>query len=173
VHCSEETAPGVDDLYPAPHFEHVVASSCELYDPALQISHVALATPRFFVRYPMRQWQSDCRVLPMSEVELAWHGEHTLLEDAATTEEKVLLPQSVHLLGPTIVLYVPCTHPRHTPPFAPVYPALHWQSLASLLPAGAWELNGQLEHVETTCATVVEYSFKAQFVHVPMPTPVL
>jgi len=156
VHCSTATAPGVDDLYPAPHLEHVVASSCELYDPALHISHVALAMPRFFVRYPIRQWQSDCRVLPISAVELPWHGAHTPLEDAATAEENVLFPHSVHVLGPMLVLYVPGTHPRHTAPFAPVYPTLHLQLVASLLPAGDCENAGQLEHVETTCATVVE-----------------
>jgi hypothetical protein len=55
VHCSAAVAPGVDDLYPAPHLEHVVASSCELYDPALHISHVAFGAPRLFVRYPLRQ----------------------------------------------------------------------------------------------------------------------
>jgi hypothetical protein len=173
VHCSEDVAPGVEDLYPAPHLEHVVASSCELYDPALHIWHVAFTAPRLFVRYPITQWQSDCRVLPISDVELPWHAAHTLLEVAATAGENVLFPHSVHVLGPMLVLYVPCTHPRHTAPFAPVYPALHWQSLASLLPAGACELDGQLEQVETTCAGVIEYSFTAQFVHVPMPTPVL
>ena len=112
-------------------------------------------------------------MLPISEVELLWHAAHTLLDVAATADEYVLFPHNVHVLGPTAGLYVPCTHDRHGCPFAPVYPALHWQSLASLLPAGAWELNGQLEHAETTCATVVEYSFTAQFVHVPMPTLVL
>jgi hypothetical protein len=54
-----------------------------------------------------------------------------------------------------------------------VYPALHRQSLASLLPAGACENDGQLEQVEVTCANVVENSFSPQFVHVPMPTSVL
>jgi hypothetical protein len=173
VHCSSETAPGVDDLYPAPHLEHVVASSCELYEPALHISHVAFGAPRLFVRYPLRQWQSDCLVLPISDVELPWHARHTLLEDAATTDEYVLFPHSVQVLGPTVGLYVPCTHERHTAPFAPVYPALHLQSLASSLPAGACANDGQLEHVDTTCATVVEYSLTAQFVHVPTPTAVL
>jgi hypothetical protein len=112
-------------------------------------------------------------VLPIKEVELPWHARHTVLEDAATIDEYVLFPQSVQVLGPTIGLYVPCTHPRQTCPFAPVYPTLHLQSMASSLPAGACEDDGQLEHVETTCATVVEYSFTAQFVHVPMPTVVL
>jgi hypothetical protein len=54
-----------------------------------------------------------------------------------------------------------------------VYPALHLQSIASSLPAGDCENDGQLEHVDTTCATVVEYSLTAQFVHVPTPTAVL
>jgi hypothetical protein len=35
--------------------EHVVAPSCALNDPALQISHVAFGAPRFFVRNPLRQ----------------------------------------------------------------------------------------------------------------------
>jgi hypothetical protein len=150
VHCSEDTAPGVDDLNPAPHLEHVVAPSCELYDPALQIWHVALGAPRWFVRNPLRQWQSDCRVLPISDVELAWHAKHTLLDVAATTPEYVLFPHSVHTSGPTVGLYVPCTHAIHTAPSAPVYPALHLQSIASSLPAGACANDGQLEQVDTT-----------------------
>jgi hypothetical protein len=150
VHCSEDTAPGVDDLNPAPHLEHVVASSCELYDPALHIWHVALAAPRLLVRKPNRQWQSDCRVLPISDVELPWHAKHTLLDVAATTPEYVLFPHSVQALDPTVGLYLPCTHARHTAPSAPVYPALHLQSLASSLPAGACANDGQLEQVDTT-----------------------
>ncbi len=54
-----------------------------------------------------------------------------------------------------------------------MYPALHWQSLASLLPGGAPEFDGQLKQLDVTCATVVEYLCAPQFVHVPMPTPVL
>jgi hypothetical protein len=153
--------------------EHVVASSCALNEPALHISHVAFAAPRLLVRKPSRQWQSDCLVLPISDVELPWHARHTLLDVAATTPEYVLFPHSVHACGPGTVLYVPCTHPRQTCPFAPVYPALHLQSIASSLPAGDCENDGQLEHVDTTCATVVEYSLTAQFVHVPTPTAVL
>jgi len=172
-HCSDDTAPGVEDWYPAPHLEHVVALSCALYDPAEHSSHVSFAVPRFLVRNPTRQWQSDCRVLPMSDVALPWHAVHTSLDVAASAEEYVLFPHKVHALGPISVLYVPCTHPRHTSPSAPVYPALHRQSIASSLPSGDWENEGQLVHVETTCATVVEYSFKTQFTHVPMPTPVL
>jgi hypothetical protein len=109
----------------------------------------------------------------MSDVALPWHAVHTALDVAASAEEYVLFPHKVHALGPISVLYVPCTHPRHTSPSAPVYPALHRQSIASSLPSGDWEDEGQLVHVETTCATVVEYSFTPQFTHVPMPTPVL
>jgi len=101
-----------------------------LYDPAVHISHVAFARPRFFVMYPLRHLQSDCRVLPISADEDAWHGRHTLADDAATTGEYVLFPQSVHACGPAAVLYFPSTHDRHAAPFAPLYPALHWQSLA-------------------------------------------
>jgi hypothetical protein len=137
VHVSMDTAPGVDDLNPAPHLEHVVAPSCELYDPALHISHVAFAAPRLFVRKPRRQWQSDCLVLPMRDVELLWHAKHTLLDVAATTDEYVLFPHSVHVLAPTSGLNVPSTQARHVCPSAPVYPALHLQSTASSLPAGA------------------------------------
>jgi hypothetical protein len=74
------------------------------------------------------------------------HGEHC----AAPLRENVLLPHSMHLSGPSVVLYVPGTHAMHAWPFAPVYPALHWQSVASSLPARAFEFNGQLEHVGTT-----------------------
>jgi hypothetical protein len=71
VHCSSDTAPGDDDWYPAPHLEHVVAPSSALNDPALQILHVAFGAPRSCVRNPLRQWQSECRVLPIRDVEFA------------------------------------------------------------------------------------------------------
>jgi hypothetical protein len=112
-------------------------------------------------------------VLPIRDAALLWHAVHTLSEDAATVEENVLFPHSVHALGPIPVLYVPCTHPRHTDPFAPVYPTLHRQSTASSLPSGACENAGQLVQFEVACASAVEYSFTLQFVHVPMPTAVL
>jgi hypothetical protein len=173
VHCSAVTAPGVEDLNPASHFEHVVASTSELYVPALHIWHVAFPEPRCLVRYPLKQWQSDCRVLPRFEVELPWHTAHTLLELAATAEENVLFPHSVHACAPTAVLYVPCTHARHSCPFAPVYPTLHWHVAVVELPAGPCEFAGQLVQVDVTCATAAEYWSAGQSVHVPMPTAVL
>jgi hypothetical protein len=169
THVSSETAPGVDDIIPAPQLEHVVASSCALYDPAVHIWHVALTVPRLFVRNPLRHLQSDGCVLPLSDLEFVWHGTHTLADVAATAGEYVLLPHSVHACGPGAVLNVPGTHAVHGWPFAPVYPALHWQSLAWSLPGGAAEFEGQLKQLDVTCATVVEYSFAPQFVHVPGP----
>jgi hypothetical protein len=112
-------------------------------------------------------------VLPIRDVEFDWQAKHTLLEDAATSDEYVLFPHSVHASGPTVGLYVPWSHARHTAPFAPVYPTLHAQSLASSLPGGACENDGQVEHVDSTCATVVEYSFASQFVQLPTPGSVL
>jgi hypothetical protein len=173
VHSSSDTAPGFDDFIPAPQLEHVVASSCELYDPAVHIWHVALTVPRLFVRYPRRHLQSDGWLLPIRDLEFVWHATHTLAVVAATAGEYVLFPQSVHTCGPSAVLYVPGTHAVHVWPFAPVYPALHWQSVASSLPAGAFEFKGQLKQLDVTCASVVEYSFAAQSVHVPTPTVVL
>ena len=107
VHCSDDTAPGVEDLNPAPHLEHVVASSCELYDPAEHIAQLAFAAPRLFVRNPIKQWQSDCLVLPIKDVELPWQAVQTAGDVAATAPENVLLPHRVHVLGPITFLYVP------------------------------------------------------------------
>ena len=144
-----------------------------MYVPALHIWHVAFPEPRRLVRYPLKQWQSDCRVLPLLEVELPWHAAHTLLAFAATAEEKVLFPHNVHACSPTAILYVPCTHARHCCPFAPVYPTLHWQVFSVELPAGACEFGGQLVQVDVTCATAAEYWSAGQSVHEPMPTAVL
>jgi len=36
-------------------------------------------------------------------------------------------------------LYVPVPHGEHVPPLAPEYPALHWQAVLEVLPAGATE----------------------------------
>jgi hypothetical protein len=43
-------------------------------------------------------------VLPIKDVEFPWHAVHTALDVAATTDENVLFPHKVHVLGPTVGL---------------------------------------------------------------------
>ena len=54
--------------------------------------------------------------------------------------------QLVQLSAPLALLYVPDSHARHVPPSGPVYPALHVQAAAAVLPAGEDESLGQLAH---------------------------
>ena len=60
------------------------------------------------------------------------------------------------------------------PPFGPVYPVLHWQLVAAVLPVGETELAPQSVHTALEVAPVlVEYLPAAQSVHAALPLVVL
>jgi len=76
----------------------------------------------------------------------------------------------VHALLPFMSLYVPVAHAVHTPPFGPVHPVLHEQSLGCALPIFELDSDAHSKHVVTAVApTVVEYFPVAQSVHVSDP----
>lgn len=53
-------------------------------------------------------------------------------------------------------LYLPATHARQEPPFAPEYPGLHWQLCTEVLPSeSVLEFSGHLVH--TPLPALVEY----------------
>jgi len=54
--------------------------------------------------------------------------------------------QSEHSSDPALGLYLPATHSVQTP-FGPVHPALHWQEVFMMLPAGEDDFDGQSEQV--------------------------
>jgi hypothetical protein len=100
------------------------------YLPASQFTHVPAATAPTVVEYlPATQ---STQSLPFSERVLVRY-----------------LPaaQSVHASGPISSLYFPVAHSKHSPPFCPVYPAIHSQLVAALLPRGETELVGHVWQV--------------------------
>jgi len=76
----------------------------------------------------------------------------------------------VHALLPFISLYFPAGHAVHTPPFGPVHPVLHEQSLGCALAIFELDSDAHSKHSVTAVApTVVAYFPVAQSVHVSDP----
>ena len=67
----------------------------------------------------------------------------SVTDTLATTSECVLAGQLVHSSLPALGLYEPAPQGEQVPPSAPVYPALHLQSVITVLPGGECELAGQ------------------------------
>ena len=105
-------------------------------------------------------------VLPAGATELAGQARQSVTADAAVVVEYVPDPQSVHAAEPLAILYLPATHPVHTPPSGPVDPALHEQAVTAVLGLGEFELAGHVTQVDSSVAPVVaEYFPAAQFTH--------
>jgi len=86
----------------------------------------------------------------------------------------VLFGQNVHAALPTPILYVPAAHGEHTPPFRPVYPALHAQAATAELKLGESELPGHARQVDSAVAAVeVEYVPTPQLLQAALPPPIL
>jgi hypothetical protein len=95
----------------------------------------------------------------LDTAELVFTGHDTHVDEAVapTVTEYEPTPQSVHATLPLTVLYLPATHAVHTPPSAPVNPALQVQEVISVLETGAFEFRGHVKHVDEALApTVVE-----------------
>ena len=76
----------------------------------------------------------------------------------------------MHALLPLISLYFPVAHAVHTPPFGPVHPVLHEQSLGCALAIFELDSGGHSKHSVTAVApTVVAYFPVSQSVHVSDP----
>ena len=71
---------------------------------------------------------------------------HVAATNAPVVAEYLPAPQSVHPTEPISSLYFPASHAVHVAPLAPVYPALHWQLVETLLPVGEIEFGGQELH---------------------------
>ena len=117
---------------------------------------------------------SDIAALPAGASELAGHAEHALSPVAPTAPEYFPDPHSRHAPLPAFILYVPSTHAVHVPPSAPVKPALHLQLTADVLPPGASELAGHVEHALSPVApTAPEYFPDPHSRHAPVPAFIL
>lgn len=109
-------------------------------------------------------------------VENDGHDKHVLLATAATVLLYLSAKQASHAAGPVLALYFPATHPVHAPPLPPfpVYPALHAQSMISLLPRGDPVFAAHVwQTVDTVALTVVEYVLTSQSVQMAEPLAVL
>ena len=96
-------------------------------------------------------------MLDAAELELAGQAIQFDNAVAAIVTEYVPAEQSEQVAEPLTDLYFPATHPVHIPPFEPVYPTLQEQEPTAELDVGAFEFEGQVEHVDDVLApTVVE-----------------
>jgi len=118
-------------------------------------------------RYPSAQSHSSILPLPATESEFTGHATHAAAAAAAAEVLYKPTPHKVQGRAPVVSLYDPAAHAVHAPPFAPVYPALHWQAVARLLPTEDIEFRGQFSQAEDAVApTTVEYVLTTQSMHV-------
>jgi len=120
------------ELVPAGHAEHAT-------DPALALNvpvpHALQATPFETAVYPTTQMQSLKSLPPPAELVAKGHVKHCP--------------------GPVALLYVPATHVVHAAPSnVPLYPAMHLQSVNSLLPDSELVPAGHVEHCPVPTATL-------------------
>ena len=97
-------------------------------------------------RYPSAQSHSSILPLPATESEFTGHATHAAAAAAAAEVLYKPTPHKVQGRAPVVFLYDPAAHAVHAPPFAPVYPALHWQLVKALLPGREIEFSGQGLH---------------------------
>ena len=110
-------------------------------------------------------------VLAAAELESAGHTTQVSFTVAATADEYVPTPQSVHAALSLVGLYVPGTHAEHPPPSAPVNPALHTQAVMAQLELGEFEFAVQATHTAILLApSVTEYVPETQLVQDSLPT---
>jgi hypothetical protein len=86
-----------------------------------------------------------------------------VLAFACVVESRTRASHAAHSPEPEAFLYVPTAHAAHGPPSGPVYPALHAQSVAAVLPAGASACAGQAWH--SALPAVSWYLPAGQIVH--------
>ena len=146
-------APTVVKYVPDPQLVHATLPVAVLYFPAAH----AVQTPPSGPVKPTLQVQLVDALHPTHEApELAGQARHAAAAVAASVEEYVPAPQSVHTRLPFVVLYFPAAHAEHGPPNGPVYPMLHAQEIDVLQPVHvAPELAGQARHA--VAANVEEY----------------
>jgi hypothetical protein len=91
---------------------------------------------------------------------------HHLAADEPGVVEYFPAPQSMHEAAPVTALNFPASHATHVPPFGPVCPGLHRQSVVAMLAAAELEDALQLAHVLSAEAPgVVEYLPAPQSMH--------
>jgi ABC-type cobalt transport system substrate-binding protein len=153
IHVEEVVAPTATEYKPTPQFVHATLPLLVLYFPATHAEH----TPPSGPVKPALQTHPPMAELDTAELVFTGHDTHVDEAVAPTVTEYEPTPQSVHATLPLTVLYLPATHAVHTPPSAPVNPALQVQEVISVLETGAFEFRGHVKHVDEALApTVVE-----------------
>lgn len=79
--------------------------------------------------------------------------ESAVLRELASEPE--LVGQLEHVVDVPATLYVSTPHGVHSPPFSPLYPALHLQSDNAVLPFKEFEYVGHVSHVVAVFASVL------------------
>lgn len=164
---SLETAATWFEYEPCGTLVHAADPVVSLYVPAMQ----ALQKLPDIV-YPLLHRQSLIEVLSAAEFEFAGQAVHADVEPVPLTN----LPASqlVQDASPGTVLNLPATHSVHTPPSAPVYPALHLHAVGTELPLGDAALASHEVHkLDAVAAAVVEYVFAEQAMQSVDPTELL
>jgi len=108
--------------------------------------HMKMHGPPFGPIEPALQVQSAASVLPAGALELPVQASQCARAVLPRTVEYVPAGQFSQALGPGVGLYVPAKHSAHVPPSGPEDPALHVQSLSSLLPTAECDRSGQAVH---------------------------
>jgi hypothetical protein len=122
--------------------------------------------------YPMLHLQSVCSALPSRDCDGPVVTERHVVQlasDLFTAVENVFIAQFEHKTDPTAVLYFPATHPVHTAPSGPVYPALHLHFVIAPLATADCVYSGQPTQVLLVAVTTVEYVSVTQLVHAAEP----
>ena len=169
-HVDDVLAPAVTEYVPEEQSEQAAEPLTALYLPATQAVH----GPPFAPVYPTLQAHAATSELELGAFALA--GQATQVEDALapTVTEYVVIPQPVHAALPLLVLYLPATHPEHTPPSGPVNPALHTQAAIAELDTPELEFATHDTHVaEAVAPTASEYVPTPQSMHTALPPLVL
>jgi len=139
THVAAAVAPILTENVPAPQSAHAALPALVLYFPATHKPH-APGSP--VLPAAQSNWHAAKAELPAGETPPAPHDVHAAL--APVTPDHVPAAQSVHVALPLLVLDLPATHAEHTPPSAPVNPALQVQIELSF---GEMEFKAQLEQV--------------------------
>ena len=114
-HVLLDTAASVLLYLSAKQMSHAADPELALYFPAIHPLH-GPPNPLFPV-YPALHTQSVISSLPRGDPVFVAHPWQTLDTVALTVVEYVLIPQSVQMAEPVVVLYLPATHPKHATPF--------------------------------------------------------
>jgi hypothetical protein len=146
-HVAAELAATAVEYVCTPQLVHAAGPGSTLYVPAVQPEHITKPPPAV---YPGVHMHAVSTVFPRANV-------------------IVFATQSVQACGPIAVLYVFAAHNSHAPPFGPVYPATHSQSVIASLCTAESVNDGHAAHA--VCPFTSAYFFFSHGEHGPPGGP--